>query len=82
MTVRVAVNGFGRIGRQVVRRITQSRAAVDVVVWDLLGIFHTHTLSEAYPSETDLRLAFFEESLYLLMSLSVRVMAHILLWAC
>ncbi len=32
MTVRVAVNGFGRIGRQVVRRITQSRAAVDVVV--------------------------------------------------
>jgi proteasome lid subunit RPN8/RPN11 len=40
--------------------------------WDLLGIFHTHTHSEAYPSETDLRLAFYPEALYLVMSLSDR----------
>jgi proteasome lid subunit RPN8/RPN11 len=40
--------------------------------WDLLGIFHTHTHSEAYPSETDLRQAFYPEALYLLMSLSDR----------
>lgn len=32
MTVRVAINGFGRIGRQVVRRVIQSEADVDVVV--------------------------------------------------
>ena len=27
---------------------------IDDEGWDLLGIFHTHTHSEAYPSETDL----------------------------
>ena len=40
--------------------------------WDLLGIFHTHTHSEAYPSETDLKQAFYPEALYLVMSLSDR----------
>ncbi|HJS26789.1 MAG TPA: M67 family metallopeptidase [Actinomycetota bacterium] len=40
--------------------------------WDLLGIFHTHTHSEAYPSETDLRQAFYPEATYLVMSLSDR----------
>lgn len=39
---------------------------------DLLGIFHTHTHSEAYPSETDTKLAFYPDSLYLVMSLSDR----------
>ena len=37
--------------------------------WDLLGIFHTHT---AYPSETDLKQAFYPEATYLVMSLSDR----------
>ena len=32
MTVRIAINGFGRIGRQVVRRVLQTGADVDVVV--------------------------------------------------
>jgi proteasome lid subunit RPN8/RPN11 len=36
------------------------------------GIFHTHTHSEAYPSETDLRLAFYPDACYLVMSLSDR----------
>jgi proteasome lid subunit RPN8/RPN11 len=40
--------------------------------WDLLGIFHTHTHSEAYPSETDKKLAFYPETSYLVMSLSDR----------
>lgn len=39
---------------------------------DLLGIFHTHTHSEAYPSETDRKLAFYPEAHYLVMSLSDR----------
>lgn len=40
--------------------------------WDLLGIFHTHTHSEAYPSETDRKLAFYPDARYLIMSLSDR----------
>ena len=40
--------------------------------WELFGIYHTHTHSEAYPSETDRRLAFYPESRYLILSLSDR----------
>lgn len=40
--------------------------------WELLGIFHTHTHSEAYPSETDRAQAFYPEAEYLVMSLSDR----------
>ena len=40
--------------------------------WELIGIFHTHTHSEAYPSETDRRQAFYPEAEYLVMSLSDR----------
>jgi proteasome lid subunit RPN8/RPN11 len=40
--------------------------------WDLLGIFHTHTHSEAYPSDTDRAQAFYPEAEYLVMSLSDR----------
>ncbi len=39
---------------------------------DLLGIFHTHTHSQAYPSETDTKLAFYPDAHYLVMSLSDR----------
>jgi proteasome lid subunit RPN8/RPN11 len=45
---------------------------IDDEGWDLLGIFHTHTHSEAYPSETDLKQAFYPETTYLVMSLSDR----------
>ncbi len=37
--------------------------------WQFLGIYHSHTASEAYPSPTDVRLAFWPESLYFLVSL-------------
>lgn len=40
--------------------------------WELLGIYHSHTHSEAYPSETDKRLAFYPESRYMILSLSDR----------
>ena len=39
---------------------------------DLLGIFHTHTHSEAFPSETDRTQAFYPEAAYLIMSLADR----------
>jgi len=37
--------------------------------WDFLAIYHSHTASEAYPSPTDIRLAFWPESYYILVSL-------------
>ncbi len=40
--------------------------------WDLWAIFHSHTHSEAYPSETDRRLAFYPDSRYLLLSVADR----------
>jgi proteasome lid subunit RPN8/RPN11 len=49
-------------------------------VWDeldeageeLWAIYHSHTHSEAYPSETDRRQAFYPESWYLILSLEDR----------
>ena len=35
--------------------------------WELLGIFHTHTHSDAFPSETDRKLAFYPDARYLIM---------------
>jgi proteasome lid subunit RPN8/RPN11 len=40
---------------------------------DLYAIYHSHTHSEAYPSETDRRQAFYPEAYYLLVSLTDRV---------
>jgi proteasome lid subunit RPN8/RPN11 len=37
--------------------------------WQFVGIYHSHTESEAYPSPTDVRLAFWPEALYFLVSL-------------
>jgi [CysO sulfur-carrier protein]-S-L-cysteine hydrolase len=45
---------------------------IDEEEWELSGIVHTHTHSEAFPSETDRRLAFYPEARYLIMSLSDR----------
>jgi proteasome lid subunit RPN8/RPN11 len=38
----------------------------------LWAIYHSHTHSEAYPSDTDVRLAFYPESRYILLSLEDR----------
>jgi proteasome lid subunit RPN8/RPN11 len=40
--------------------------------WDLWAIYHSHTHSEAYPSETDVKLAFYPDARYLLLSLAER----------
>ena len=37
---------------------------------DMRGIFHSHVASEAYPSQKDVRLAFYPEASYLIVSLS------------
>lgn len=37
--------------------------------WDLLGIYHSHTHTEAYPSNTDVELAFYRDAVYLIVSL-------------
>ncbi|HWO94235.1 MAG TPA: M67 family metallopeptidase [Dehalococcoidia bacterium] len=37
--------------------------------WDLLGIYHSHTATEAYPSPTDVRLAGWPDAIYLIVSL-------------
>lgn len=36
---------------------------------DLVGIYHSHTHTEAYPSATDIELAFYAEAVYLIVSL-------------
>jgi proteasome lid subunit RPN8/RPN11 len=40
--------------------------------WDLWAIYHSHTHSDAYPSETDTRLAFYPEARYIVVSLTDR----------
>jgi proteasome lid subunit RPN8/RPN11 len=37
--------------------------------WELLGIYHSHTHTEAYPSKTDVELAFYPDALYFIVSL-------------
>ena len=45
---------------------------LDELGWDLWAIYHSHTHSEAYPSDTDVRLAFYPDTRYLLLSLTDR----------
>ena len=45
---------------------------IDDQGWELWAIYHSHTHSEAYPSETDQRLAFYPDARYLLISLADR----------
>lgn len=40
--------------------------------WELWAIYHSHTHSEAYPSETDVDLAFYPDARYILVSLADR----------
>ena len=39
---------------------------------ELWAIYHSHTHSEAYPSDTDIRLAFYPDARYILLSLADR----------
>jgi [CysO sulfur-carrier protein]-S-L-cysteine hydrolase len=38
--------------------------------WELGAIYHSHTRSPAYPSQTDVNLAFYPDALYLIVSLA------------
>ncbi|MDP2727752.1 MAG: M67 family metallopeptidase [Dehalococcoidia bacterium] len=42
---------------------------IDAKEWELLAIYHSHTHSEAYPSATDVKLAYYPDSIYLIISL-------------
>ena len=37
--------------------------------WDLIAIYHSHTHTEAFPSATDIELAFYPDAVYLIISL-------------
>ncbi len=52
----------------------QYRAFVEIEKesWELLAIYHSHAHSPAYPSATDLELAFYPEALSLILSLAGR----------
>lgn len=43
---------------------------MDDLDWDLGAIYHSHTHTRAYPSQTDLSLAFYPDSLYIIVSLA------------
>jgi proteasome lid subunit RPN8/RPN11 len=36
---------------------------------DIVGIYHSHTASKAYPSKTDMELAFYPDAAYVIVSL-------------
>jgi len=44
--------------------------AIDESGHDLLAIYHSHTRSAAYPSRTDVELAFFPNTLYVIVSIA------------
>ena len=48
----------------------QAMTEMDELGWDLVGIFHSHTFTEAYPSRTDVELARYPEAAYLILSLA------------
>lgn len=47
----------------------QALRDMDEQGWDLLAIFHSHPSTQAYPSQTDMSLAHYPDSLYLIVSL-------------
>jgi len=44
--------------------------AIDDTGEDLLAVYHSHTRSTAFPSRTDVELAFFAQTLYVIVSLA------------
>jgi proteasome lid subunit RPN8/RPN11 len=48
----------------------QAMNEMDDLGADLVGIFHSHTFTEAYPSRTDVELAAYPDATYLILSLA------------
>ena len=44
---------------------------------ELLGIYHSHTHTQAYPSATDIRLAYYPDALYFIVSLMDERAPHV-----
>lgn len=61
--------------RSPVRYVIEAREQLEIMRemddqgWDILGIFHSHTHSPAYPSQTDVQLAYYPDALYFIVSL-------------
>ncbi len=51
------------------RELLKIYTEVDDAGWEIKGIYHSHTFTEAYPSPTDVRLAGWPDALYFLVSL-------------
>lgn len=51
------------------KELLQVHKEMDEKGWDIVGIYHSHTHSQAYPSATDIQLAFWPDALYLIVSL-------------
>jgi proteasome lid subunit RPN8/RPN11 len=43
------------------------QSAIEDAGWDLGAIYHSHTRSPPYPSQTDINLAFYPETLYVIV---------------
>ncbi|HZD73641.1 MAG TPA: M67 family metallopeptidase [Actinomycetota bacterium] len=48
----------------------QAMNEMDELGMELVGIFHSHTFTEAYPSRTDIELAGYPDATYLILSLA------------
>jgi len=51
------------------RQLLQFLREMDDVGLDIVGIYHSHTASEAVPSRTDVARAFYPEAVYVIISL-------------
>lgn len=49
--------------------LLETTIAIDEAGMQLWGIFHSHPATEAYPSQTDIRLAYYPDAYYLIASL-------------
>lgn len=52
----------------------QYHAMIDIEErgWEIVAIYHSHVASPAYPSPTDVEMAYYPDSLYLIISLANR----------
>lgn len=51
------------------KEILKAMREIDDNNWELLAIYHSHPHSQAYPSNTDISLAFYPDSHYVIASL-------------
>jgi [CysO sulfur-carrier protein]-S-L-cysteine hydrolase len=67
-----ATNGAASPLRYEIDGLEQYRIQTEIedAGWDLGAIYHSHTRSAPYPSQTDINLAFYPESLYVIVGLA------------